>query len=881
MPELSSSLRPVLDGQFASDWDRQRRTAAEILSRFDTQEGVVLADQVGMGKTFVALAVAVSEILRTTELGQVVVFVPPKVGRKWIDEWGKFAEKLLVDDAPTIRCSPSPIRSGELFLNALDDPPDRRNHIVIVTHTALTNSLQDKFVKLALVYFAIHGLSGAAELRARVARWSDGKAGLINDPAFSPHLVGALLETRPEDWRRVWEHNGGEPLDDDPVPHYLRAAVKHIDLNELRQVIRELPAKSSANIDARLRAARQRLKDALQASWKLALAAAAVKLPLMIVDEAHALKNDGTQISRLFSSGTVHPGDGALNNVFARILLMTATPFELGDRELINLLSRLHAVRPMVPEPTETLDSRLNRLKDALAAARRSAIALDAAWSHLDTDDESVFDTWTLDSEPPEDASPQARAAWRDAARAGNDRESMRTELAPWVIRHMRPHRRDVLPGDAIRTGSRGLEVRGLDIPEESMLPFLLAARAQALPTDGRGSHARPLYAYGLASSYEAYLRLKDDHVLDSDHDEEPAVGHIADESGAHWYRSQIHGILKSQSQRQAHPKVSATVYRAMQLWMAGQKCLVFCWYLRTTDALEKALVREVDAYTAQQVAAGLGTGLDEIDVAVRRLVDRLLRAETRSYNLILSVLESEFFDATRDHNIAKKVAEIAIRNLRTKEALVRYTRLVPEMDANAILIGLRGDNPAGVDVIARWRSFAKRLGEGADSDRAAVFKALAGDADGTGSSLASVRRADSTTVGRDRLIKVFNTPFAPDVLIASSVMGEGVDLHQECRHVIHHDLDWNPSKLEQRTGRLDRIGALAEREGNIQVYEPFLAGTHDEKMYRVVTDRASWFEIVMGRSGAASEFATDGEENRILLHPRIAEAMAMNFEVR
>jgi superfamily II DNA/RNA helicase len=95
------------------------------------------------------------------------------------------------------------------------------------------------------------------------------------------------------------------------------------------------------------------------------------------------------------------------------------------------------------------------------------------------------------------------------------------------------------------------------------------------------------------------------------------------------------------------------------------------------------------------------------------------------------------------------------------------------------------------------------------------------------------VRTAEHAREDRERLITVFNTPFAPDILLASSVMGEGIDLHQECRHVIHHDLDWNPSKLEQRTGRLGRIGALAEREQkNIEVYEPFLAGTHDEKMF-------------------------------------------------
>ena len=56
-----------------------------------------------------------------------------------------------------------------------------------------------------------------------------------------------------------------------------------------------------------------------------------------------------------------------------------------------------------------------------------------------------------------------------------------------------------------------------------------------------------------------------------------------------------------------------------------------------------------------------------------------------------------------------------------------------------------------------------------------------------------------------------FNSPLFPEVLVSSAVLSEGVDLHRFCRHVIHHDLCWNPSTLEQRTGRLDRIRCKAE----------------------------------------------------------------------
>jgi hypothetical protein len=70
MPNVLSSLLPTTEASFQADWTRQRTTAVDILQRLQTQEGVILADQVGMGKTYVALAVAVARILSTPELGQ-------------------------------------------------------------------------------------------------------------------------------------------------------------------------------------------------------------------------------------------------------------------------------------------------------------------------------------------------------------------------------------------------------------------------------------------------------------------------------------------------------------------------------------------------------------------------------------------------------------------------------------------------------------------------------------------------------------------------------------------------------------------------------------------------------------------------------------------
>jgi hypothetical protein len=124
----------------------------------------------------------------------------------------------------------------------------------------------------------------------------------------------------------------------------------------------------------------------------------------------------------------------------------------------------------------------------------------------------------------------------------------------------------------------------------------------------------------------------------------------------------------------------------------------------------------------------------------------------------------------------------------------------------------------------------------------------------------------------RQKLMRAFNSPLFPEVLISSAVLGEGVDLHRFCRHVIHHDLCWNPSTLEQRTGRLDRIRCKAERaRQSIMVFEPYLAGSADEKMFRVVRDRERWFQVVMGQRFEFDEAASDVLAARVPLPDELA----------
>lgn len=72
-------------------------------------------------------------------------------------------------------------------------------------------------------------------------------------------------------------------------------------------------------------------------------------------------------------------------------------------------------------------------------------------------------------------------------------------------------------------------------------------------------------------------------------------------------------------------------------------------------------------------------------------------------------------------------------------------------------------------------------------------------------------RRIDSftgitSTERREEIKRAFNDPASPlRILICTDAAREGINLQSQCHDLIHVDLPWNPSRLEQRNGRIDR----------------------------------------------------------------------------
>lgn len=92
-----------------------------------------------------------------------------------------------------------------------------------------------------------------------------------------------------------------------------------------------------------------------------------------------------------------------------------------------------------------------------------------------------------------------------------------------------------------------------------------------------------------------------------------------------------------------------------------------------------------------------------------------------------------------------------------------------------------------------------------------------------------------SADTNRPSILKAFNTPFYPNVLVATSVLQEGVDLHYQCNKVIHYGLAWTQGDNEQRVGRVDRLNGQMENRlkesatATLPILYPYLRNTIDE----------------------------------------------------
>ena len=96
--------------------------------------------------------------------------------------------------------------------------------------------------------------------------------------------------------------------------------------------------------------------------------------------------------------------------------------------------------------------------------------------------------------------------------------------------------------------------------------------------------------------------------------------------------------------------------------------------------------------------------------------------------------------------------------------------------------------------------------------------------------------------VGKEEIKRAFRDGEI-QILLGTDALAEGLNL-QTCGVEINYDVPWNPMRLEQRIGRIDRIGQTFDV---VWIWNYFFEDTIEAKVYQRLSERIDWFKGVVG----------------------------------
>ncbi len=98
--------------------------------------------------------------------------------------------------------------------------------------------------------------------------------------------------------------------------------------------------------------------------------------------------------------------------------------------------------------------------------------------------------------------------------------------------------------------------------------------------------------------------------------------------------------------------------------------------------------------------------------------------------------------------------------------------------------------------------------------------------------------------ISKERVKELFRQGDEVRIMLGTDSMSEGLNL-QTCARVINYDLPWNFMRVEQRIGRVDRIGG----QPRVEVTNLSYKGTVEDDVLRRIEDRLKWFTNVVGNA--------------------------------
>lgn len=812
------------DGQKAS-----LKAVAERLSK----NGVIIADEVGMGKTRIAASVARAVI---ESGGRVAILVPPGLGYQWSDEL-----QTAGINAPPI------LRSLRQYLQAWEiedkNAPWFMESTLVVSH-AFTN-------------------------------W---RLGEKSDPwrwALLPEIYARWLKQANRRWPRDYCSN--KMLDDVLVRQAAQSIVSAIsdspENHPTRKLIEELAEKTPwpGALTAGEYGRNAQLRPWLERAVGLGLGV----FDLVIVDEAHKSRGQDSGLNRLLS-------EVILNSVDARSLAMTATPVELDATQWTQMLERIWVddaskqtatiaisnyaksvtrVRQCPSDEnvrTEYKNSSV-KFKEALEpfllrrdkrqdpAVIKFQNASGEGYHAYRREQEICIDTANL---PPEwKRAVCAAEALSFVARQSDQTIAKRLRLtlgnghgiASLIDQSQRDDKEDKRQSDEMEEKRhqrtkwwQNVMTQPFEENDASALfnhPAIVAAvkEIETICQKGEkvlvfGRFTRPLRALVQLLNAREMLRCLVNN--------QP------------WSQSKVH-----ENDRNAIVAAHRQLERQGELDLS----LLNRTLAEQYQALENQR-REIRKNLISHIEEGFT--IKQPDKRVRELFNAFKKSATEI---------SEEVQNNDDHAlavVARAIQELIGANIENSESTNIFAQAFVDL---VVAASDRDEGDADgdgqldeVEASGLWGELKKRLQEEYNSPEGGYARLMYGE---------------TKPATRRFLQLAFNRKNAhPKVLVAQSMVGrEGLNLHKACRTVVLLHPEWNPGVVEQQIGRVDRIGSLWEEKLNqaiadkqaigdlprIEIRPVIFKGTYDEKNWQVLHER--WDDLRAQLHG-------------VIISPRIAE---------
>lgn len=604
-----------------NDAARQTKTVEALLGRFFAHDPArrhevqVLADEVGMGKTYVALGVAFSilEAIRADvheedlrECYQKVLVISPRnpmLLRKWGQEVKEFVKRCVPADRRSDASwfEPTQVdRLDELASELRRRGPGRR--VLVASMGILSgDKLQNYDLKRRLLLGTLFRYWGPRFRTDRRQRLLKGA------PAGWPTDPDALTDLSEREQDRLCF---GEAE--------LLRALERVDQEQLDKLLDRCNEISERYVRDRdeLFVAVEPLLTAIYKEAALALINR--DLPLVVVDEAHNWRNKACGFDTF--ARVIAPR-------MRRALLLTATPFQLHPSELLTVLEATDAISPAPRQADAAVRAeRLRRHRQevigrALEAANDASQRFSVQWQRLPSrvKSEQIGEAWAspglvaareqlgaLAEAPGVLASTDVervidrvlgqvesdlRSFMREALRLFAANRDLSQELGELVIRHRRrtDHRlfrvgseyRKDLQGIAGRPDAHVLHpAPGLDVTGDAELPQYLLMRCVAEMKRLQKGRGRSSLGTALTGCWSTLLHSADGREVRKALEGDPRGG---------LYLKLLSDLVTIEKDRD-HPKVQEVVEAVVRAWHAGEKTLVFCFRLNTADRLRDVI---------------------------------------------------------------------------------------------------------------------------------------------------------------------------------------------------------------------------------------------------------------------------------------------------